>query len=416
MALLLVLAIGLSAAVRGELLSSRVSFDRAQSLFLAQAGLNVARAILLYDDPTVDALQDDWGPDAEEPLDLPMDLPAGSYRVRVYDACGRIDINTAPPETLAKLTGSVALAQAITDWRGSGSEEQYYRSLAYPYAPRRGRFQTPAEVLLVKDVTPAVYFGTKERPGLADLITVDSLSLNTSAEGRVRTSLNSIQGTYGALLGGDPKAIERWLTSVFGESLSMYEVQDLMTKLDAGARQTTPGTGYTSLAQLATLAGLSDNEIIAIVDRVSITPGPVVGGKVNVNTAPPEVLAALPGSTTSLAEALVRQRDEQPLVSLADVVALLFAQGDGRHAFEQGMVDALTTKSSCYIVESTGYSENQRGYRTLRALVYRDMGGDLRTPTAVPVFHQVEQDWPLPPLEAAAASTASNRRSRSAPS
>jgi type II secretory pathway component PulK len=415
-ALLLVLAIGLSAAVRGELLASRVSFDRAQSLFLAQAGLNVARAILLYDDPTVDTLEDDWGPEAAEPLDLPLELPAGACRVRVYDACGRIDVNTASLETLAKLTGSVALAQAIVDWRELGSDEQYYRSLPYPYAPRRGRFQTAAELLLVKDITPAVYFGTVEQPGLVDLVTVASASPNTSAEGRLRTSVNSIQGTYGALLGGDPEALQRWFTSVFGESLSMYEVQDIMTKLDAGARHTTAGVGYTSLSQLATLAGLSDSEITAIIDQICITPGTIISGKVNVNTASPEVLAALPGSTTSLAETLVRQRDQQPLLSLAEVVALLFAQGDGRRAFEQGMVDALTTKSSSFIVESTGYSENGRGYRSLRALVYRDLGPDLRTPTRVPVFHQVEQDWPLPPLEAAAAPAAGLRRSGSAPS
>jgi general secretion pathway protein K len=415
-ALLLVLAVGLSTAVRGELLASRVGFDRAQSLFLAQAGLNAARAVLFYDDATVDTLLDDWGPEAEEPLDLPAELPAGTCRVRVYDACGRIDINTAPQEVLARLTGDASVAQAIVDWREAGNDDRYYQSLSYPYLPRGGRFQTPGELLLVKGVTPAMYFGGGDTPGLADLTTVVSDSADSTAEGRPRQSLNGILNQIGAAISDEQR--DQWLAQIFGTALSMYQIKDLEHKLESGWDHTTPAVGFTSLAQLATLAGLSDGEIIAIIDRVTVSQRAryIVNGKVNVNTAPWEVLEALPGCTAGIAEEFVRQREREPFKSLADVVALLFAQGEGRRAFEQGLIDYLTTKSSSFYVESTGYSANGRGFRTLRALVYRLFEWNLTEPVGTPVLYQVEQDWPLPPLEEAVEPSPGNRRSRSAPS
>ena len=121
--LLTTLAVAITAAVRVELLASRSALERTQALFLAEAGINRARAILLYEDVGVDSLQDPWGPDCEEPLWLPQELGAGSYQVRVIDASGRINVNRANHAILYSLTGDPDIAAAIIDWRDPNDQD-----------------------------------------------------------------------------------------------------------------------------------------------------------------------------------------------------------------------------------------------------------------------------------------------------
>ena len=387
--LLTVLAVGIAAAVRVELRASRASLDRTQALFLAEAGKNQARAILLYDDAGVDTLIDEWGPEAEEPLDLPHQIGDGFYRVRVWDACGRININEADYDTLVRLTGDPAAAASILDWRDEGegvtpdgAEKEYYAGLPWPYVPRDGPFQTPGELLLVRGVTPEMYFGSKEKPGLVDLITVDSESTNTDTSGAPRMLLNEFRN-WGE------QAFQDWVVASFGDALGMYEANEIfrgLTELtDLGL------DGYTSLAQLASAAGLDFGTIAQIIDSFTVEMSPVERGKVNVNTAPLEVLAALPGSSEALADAIIVRREAQPFRSLGDVVTMLIGLPDGPTVFEQ-MIDHVRTKSSSFVIESTGRTSTGRTHRTLSALVRR-------TPDAVYVIRQVERDQPLPPLD-----------------
>ncbi|MCJ7752555.1 MAG: general secretion pathway protein GspK, partial [Armatimonadetes bacterium] len=114
-------------------------------------------------------------------------------------------------------------------------------------------------------------------------------------------------------------------------------------------------------------------------------------GKVNVNTAPLEVLAALPGSSEALADAIIVRREAQPFLSLGDVVTMLVDLPDGPAVFDQ-MIDHVRTKSSSFVIESMGRTSTGRTHRTLSALVRR-------TPDAVYVIRQVERDQPLPPLD-----------------
>jgi hypothetical protein len=67
---------------------------------------------------------------------------------------------------------------------------------------------------------------------------------------------------------------------------------------------------------------------------------------------------------------------------------LIYDGGGGLQAFEL-MIDHVTTKSSCFIIESMGYPQAGRGYRTLRALVRR-------TKQEVVCLRQTEEDAPLP--------------------
>ena len=330
----------------------------------------------------MDSLQDVWGPEAEQPLDNPLAVGPGYVRVQVSDACGRVDLNAAPFQTLARLTGDTALAQAIVDWRGSGQEAEYYRSLPCPYAPRQGRFESTGELLLVKGMTPDLYYGAGGRPGLKDLTTVMSPSINTTSDGKQRINMNTLEG----FVAGIPNWAENTVKK-YGGTLTVAD----LNKVASGwlVLHGNGGRGYTSLGQLVSAAKFYQPEDLArVVDYFTIVNSPTASGKVNVNTAPVEVLAALPGSSSSFANAVVQQRESAPFTSLGAVVRVMCSAG-GLGAYEQ-MIDFVTTKSSCFVIDSMGYTATGRGFRRLCALVQR-------TQDHVNILHQWEENVPLPP-------------------
>ncbi|MBN1461858.1 MAG: general secretion pathway protein GspK [Armatimonadetes bacterium] len=389
-ALLAVLAVGITAAVRVELLASKTGLDRTQGLFLAQAGMARARAILMYDDPTSDALTDPWGPLAEEPIDVPRQLGDGFYQVRVTDACGRIDINEANYQTLMRLTDDAQVTAAILDWRDKGSgvtaegaEAEYYGALPLPYLPRDGKFQTPGELLLVRGVTPDLFFGTEERPGLRDLVTVTSLSANTDPEGNRKLHLDEFRNW------SEP-AFREQIVNQLGSLFVMYSPAEGLEQIFKGLVNLTDDgqPGYTSLAQLSTAAGLDFGTIANLVDHVTVDEGEMAQGKVNLNTAPLEVLALLPGSSETVASEIIARREQQPFTSLGEIVTLLTQLPDGPAVFQQ-MIDRVTTKSSCFLIESMGWTDLGHAHRTLSALVQRK-------PDMVLTVRHTESDFPLP--------------------
>jgi general secretion pathway protein K len=378
-----VLAVGISSAVRVELRAAHASLERMQGLFLAEAGIREARAILLYDDRNVDTLQDGWGPEALQPLDLPREFGAGYYRVKVDDACGRININRADVDTLLRLTGDLQAAQAIVEWRQPmlGQNDAYYAGLPEPYAPRHAPFQTLGELLLVRGVTPDMFFGTPDKPGLSDLCAVEGIAENTDANGSMRVGLNEFRNW------GEFEEFQRSVLAKLGGSLTMYDATEIF---NGWSRLTSNGqSGYTSLAQLATVAGLGYDKIINAIDHLTIDPGIQVSGLVNVNTARPEVIAALPGGSMALGIAIAARRTQAPFGTLGEFTEFLLNQPNGPDIFAQ-MIDHVNLKSSSFIVEAMGYPPTERGFRTLRAVLRR-------TPTDVHVIHQSEEDWPLPP-------------------
>jgi DNA uptake protein ComE-like DNA-binding protein len=335
-------------------------------------------------------------------------MGAGYYRVHVRDACGRINVNTlceraANPQSpesqsnyavLLHLTGDPAVAAAIIDWwdpdnvpRAGGTEHEYYTALPQPYLPRNGPFQTLGELLLVRGVTPAMFFGGSGMPGLAHLLTVESLSPDTDAQGRKRENLNLLLNRLG--VGSQPgqDVVPEWLQPVLTDDMLM----ELLTW-----RSSLLGQAYTSLSQVADALELYGHDFLPLLDCVSVSPRayfwretePKVNGKVNVNTAPPEVLAALAGGSIEMADVFASAREAEPFASLSEVATLLLEQPNGRELFAH-TIDHLTTKSSSFIVQATGRSESGRAFRTVSALVRR-------FPSKVIIVQQGERDWPLP--------------------
>ncbi len=133
-----------------------------------------------------------------------------AYRIRLEDTnmavrlvgnTGKLDVNSldyARWESILAACGMessaeiTALANSIADWIDEdtnfgigGAENDYYQSLDTPYLCKDGPLESIEELLLVKGVTPELYYGTAERPGLSELLDVggseDKLDINSAS-------------------------------------------------------------------------------------------------------------------------------------------------------------------------------------------------------------------------------------------
>ncbi len=176
---------------------------------IAYSGVNIASAILQYDkkENQFDSLQDNWATlDNERFEGL---FPAGSLHLKVIDLSGRLQVNSlvqndgegsgagGGSNTAGEIrrmflnllmsgafqiedeTEAQSIVDALVDWIDKddqesdlGAESSYYQALEKPYSCRNGPVRSIDELLLVKGITPALLFGTGEKKGLADYLTV----------------------------------------------------------------------------------------------------------------------------------------------------------------------------------------------------------------------------------------------------
>ncbi len=114
------------------------------------------------------------------------------------------------------------------------------------------------------------------------------------------------------------------------------------------------------------LTGFTRATMQRIADKVTTSDDPTLNGLVNVNTAPPEVLATVPGMTRSLVQTLMEYRQSGKVFQ---TIGDLFALNDiGRQQYQQ-MLPYLTASSSTYIVRIKVRVEGQLSVYAVSALV-----------------------------------------------
>jgi type II secretory pathway component PulK len=105
-----------------------------------------------------------------------------------------------------------------------------------------------------------------------------------------------------------------------------------------------------------------------ILDRLTVAPMPAFSGRINVSTAPREVLATIQELTEAEIDAIIAARRELSGVEKA-TLAWLVTKGvvgeakfrvllDGKDLLEPKVGGIITTKSSTYRVESLGYADH----------------------------------------------------------
>ncbi|HUM15633.1 MAG TPA: hypothetical protein VL086_08090 [Candidatus Nitrosotalea sp.] len=209
--LLAVIVIEFAVSARLEASMVRVYRDGVVAQHLAEAGVQQALREITSPSQVV-ALGDEGQvvfyralPGQTTPTRLPalprhrVALGAGEFSYRIADEGGRLGINGAAPARLDRLLAALAvdrdqrdvITDSLQDWRDAndlhrlhGAESDFYLKLPVPYRARNGNLQDAAELLQIRGVTPELYFGAADRPGLGDLVTamaVGSVNINTAA-------------------------------------------------------------------------------------------------------------------------------------------------------------------------------------------------------------------------------------------
>ncbi len=176
---------------------------------IADSGVNIALALLQYDGNKnqTDSLFDSWATLDQEKFEGVF--PSGALHLKVVDLSGRLQINSLVQkkgaesgaggdsnteneirQTFLRLlqsgffaiedeTEARSIVDALIDWIDEddkesdlGAESSYYQSLKQPYSCRNGPVQSMEELLLIKGISPTLLFGSGEKRGLADYLTV----------------------------------------------------------------------------------------------------------------------------------------------------------------------------------------------------------------------------------------------------
>lgn len=165
---IVVLMILVAVLGRKSRLDMKVSMARIEAVrckWACRAGAEKAVAVLNEDETDNDSLLDLWSDSDEDFNDIPLENCL--FNVRVIDEASKLNINYATKDQLMGLQDMLEeIADAIIDWRddndnpnGLGVESGYYESLEFGYMARNGPFRTIRELLLVKDVTPELFYG-----------------------------------------------------------------------------------------------------------------------------------------------------------------------------------------------------------------------------------------------------------------
>lgn len=163
--------------------------DKTQAYYIARAGINRGIAEIeakgrVTRNPT---LTQGAGAQIDMERKVNLEMPAiafgeGQFQVTIGNESGKVNINRAGNLLLKMMLNGFKLddqqkeiiVDSILDWRDkdelyrqNGAESDYYLSLPKPYKSKNGDFESIDELLLVRGVTPEIFYG-----GLRDMVTV----------------------------------------------------------------------------------------------------------------------------------------------------------------------------------------------------------------------------------------------------
>ena len=338
------------------------------------------------------------------------------YDFGLVDEAGKINLNSDNPEELLemllKLPNMTAeLANSIIDWQDEdedistgGAEGEYYLLLADPYQCKNAPLETIEEVLLIKGGTTELLYGEDTNrngmldwnendgelsppsdnsnnrldPGFFNYVTIHSYESNTDSEGEEKINVNDPQ---------NQSAVQELLEEVVSSDEAILIMQALRNGgLFRGGR----GGSDLSMIDVYYASGMEYDDFKEISDRLTTSSGSgTVAGRINVNTAPEEVLLCLPGLEQSDVDALLRAREK----AATDTSSILWVSKvlDADKARDIGQY--ITVESSQYSADIVAVSDDGRAFA--RYFVVVDVAKE--TPEVIYKQSLHYAGWPLDP-------------------
>ncbi len=394
-AALLLLAV--NRRVRGTLRMAHNELECVRAHWLARAGVEQALATLAADEPDADGEWDLWYDD--EIAFGGRELTGGSFtvvappgpndapdrpRFGLIDHAGRLNINEAAAEQLAAV-GDLEDWQvaALLDWRDedtqvspNGAEGPFYEGLRYPYQIRNGALRTIDELRLVRgfDATdlmgedvndngildPHEDDGAARRPddnadgrlqrGLAAHVTVYTYERNRDADGNERVNVNSADeqtliDRFSFSKGLARGVVNHGANNRQGGGGERFD--SLMDLLDVTSQPEEDDEDDEGALTEITLTWLAEN-----LDVLTLSDDDRLPARVNVNTAPAVVLAALPEMTDQTVGALIRRRASGagPFTSVGELLAARVLTESQFKA----VAEKVTVRSNVFEIRSSG--------------------------------------------------------------
>jgi DNA uptake protein ComE-like DNA-binding protein len=317
----------------------------------------------------------------------------GELSFGLVDEASKLNLNTASSNMLFALTESLPRANqdviaGILDWRDTngGAYQTFYATRPQPYQSKNGPFETVDELRLVYGGDMDTVVGEDHNrngvldpnesdqnkngqlePGLLEYVTVYSREPNTQTNGSARVNIQVVTGTTGPLAS--------LLQNAFGSSRTDQIMANLglMTSPPVGgtkpAQSGTVVAVFRSPLQFYQLSRMTSDEFATIANQITLTNGPYILGRVNVNTASAAVLASLPGldSNPDLAQTLVDYRQTNP-DKLTSIAWVLDALGQNNTSVLSTLMasDCITAQSYQFTADVAALGPNGRGYRRMR--------------------------------------------------
>ena len=367
--------------------------DALRCKWAARAGIETAVAVLNDDLRASDSLSDLWSDNEYDFTEIQMENCM--FNVEVFDESGKLNINCVTKDQLMMLTDMTEeIADSIIDWRdandlpnANGAEVGYYLNLQFPYIIPNGPFKTVRELLLVKGVTEELLFGedtnfnglldynekdgAKNPPndnsdnildkGWIEYLTCYSLDTNTDADGNAKININTADQSTLVNSLGLSQANANWIiqnrpTSGFTSIVDLISSQ---TSGQTGSQAGGQGQGQSQTGGQATgqSTALDMSTFTTIADKITVDTNDTYSGKVNINTAPREVLMALFSNTANaqiLADSIISYRDGLPegMTSIAEVLNVPSMNTDTFRTLSR----YITVRANVFSIRSFAYT------------------------------------------------------------
>jgi len=252
---------------RFEVLSTASVRDRLTLSYMASSGVHTAMALLIKDkaESNFDSLQEDWAnPEKIDEILQEIPFDNGKLSVVITDELAKIQVNALVMfpdshqfnesqvmiwERLLNVIGSeddlqndsnpTAIVNSVKDWLDSGdddattglsgAESSYYGEQDPPYKSRNGPIADLSELLLIKGITPQLYYGTKDAPGLANYMTVHGLAVGAGTSfnwpGRININTADVP-VLASLLGSENQELAQAVYDYRQEMAAEKDVHD----------------------------------------------------------------------------------------------------------------------------------------------------------------------------------------------
>ena len=232
--LLVVTTMELNRRARATVIATAAVRDRHRLSEILTSSVHAAMAMLVEDkkNSEADSIQEDWA-DPEKVQIILQSIPFddGKVEVTISDELSRIQLNALVnfPDShtfneqqvnlwnrfldLAflvyehpdEINPTTTIINSLKDWLDSGdddaitgltgAESDYYLELDPPYSIRNGPLTHLNELLLVKGITPELFYGTDDLPGISNFLTVSGMTdqgVNFTYEGKININTADI--------------------------------------------------------------------------------------------------------------------------------------------------------------------------------------------------------------------------------